>query len=180
MCIHKRTLPFPSTELWGEELRKMMSDRFAVVQLLSLVQLFATPWTAGCQASLSLTTYRGLHYPLNQWCHPIISSSVIPFSSCLQCFPASSGKDLSRVFSHESVLQVASGGQSIGASASASVLAMNIQGWFPLGLIDLISLLSKGLSRVFSSATAWKHQFFSAQPFLLSSTYIRTWLLEKP
>ena len=116
MCIHKRTLPFPSTELWGEELRKMMSDRFAVVQLLSLVQLFATPWTAGCQASLSLTTYWGLHYPLNQWCHPIISSSVIPFSSCLQCFPASSGKDLSRVFSHESVLQVASGGQSIGAS----------------------------------------------------------------
>ena len=88
--------------------------------------------------------------------HPTISSSIVPFSSCLQSFP-SSGSFLMRFFT--------SGGQSIGASASASVLPMNIQGGFPLGLTGLISLLSKGLSRVFSSTTIWKHQFFSTQPF---------------
>ena len=149
--------------------------RFAAVQLLSLVQLFATPWTAGRQASLSLTIYWGLPklmsiesvMPSNHhiFCHPILFLPSI--------FPASSGKDLSRVFSNESGLQVASGGQSIGASASVSVLTMNIQGWFPLRLTGLISLLSKGLLRVFSSTIAWKHQFFSTQPFLLSSSHIR-------
>ena len=81
--------------------------------------------------------------PSSQWCHPSISSSVAPFSSCLQSFPASRSFPVSRLFT--------SGGQSIGASASASVLPMNIQGWFPLGLAGLISLLSKELSRVFSS-----------------------------
>ena len=116
--------------------------------------------------------------PLSQWCHPIISSSVIPFSSCLQSFPASSGKDLSRVFSNESVLQVASGDQSIGASASASVLTMNIQGWFPLGLTGLIFLLSLGLSRVFTNTTVQKHQFFDAQPSSWSNSHHSTWLLE--
>ena len=74
----------------------------------------------------------------------------------------------------------ASGGQSIGASASASVFLMNIQGWFPFGLTGLISLLSKGLSRVFFSTTARKHQFFGPQPFLWSNSHIRTWLQEKP
>ena len=88
------------------------------------------------------------------WCHPTISSSVVPFSSCLQSFPASGSFPMSQFF--------ASGGQSIRASASASVLPMNIQGWFPLGLTDLISLLSKGLSRVFSSTTIRKHPFFGA------------------
>ena len=92
--------------------------------------------------------------PLNQWCHPTISSSVIPFSSCLQSFPASGYFPMSQFF--------ASGGQSIGSSTSASVLPVNSQSWFPFRLIVLISLLSKGLSRVFSSTTAWKHQFFSA------------------
>ena len=92
--------------------------------------------------------------PLNPWCHPTISSSVAPFSSCLQSFPASGSFPVSWLFT--------SGGQSIGTSALASVLPMNIQGWFPLGLIGLISLLSKGLSRVFSSTTFWKHQFFGA------------------
>ena len=110
--------------------------------------------------------------PLNQWCHPAISPSVIPFFSWLQSFPASGSFLMSWLF--------ASGGQSTGASASASVLPMNIQGWFPLALTDLISFQSKGLSRVFFSTLVQKYQFFSAQPFLLSSSHIHTWLLEKP
>ena len=91
--------------------------------------------------------------PLSQWCHPTISSSVAPFSSCLQYFPASGSLPMSWLFT--------SGGQSIGNSASASVLPMNTQGWFPLGLTGLISLQSKWLSRVFPSTRDWKHQFFS-------------------
>jgi len=92
---------------------------------------------------------------LNQWCHPTISSSVIPFSSCLQSFPASGSFPMSEFF--------ALSDQSIGVSASASVLPMNIQDWFPLGWTGWISLLSKGLSRGFSNTTVQKHQFFSAQ-----------------
>ena len=109
---------------------------------------------------------------LSQWCHPTISFSVAPFFSCLQSLPTSGSFPMSWLF--------ASGGQSIGASVSASVLPMNIQGWFPLGLTGLISMLSKGLSRVFFSTTIWKHQFFGAQPSLWSSSHIGTWLLEKP
>ena len=109
--------------------------------------------------------------PLSQWCHPTISSTVIPFSSCLQSSPESGSFPMSWLF--------ASGGQSIGASASASVLPMNIQVWFPLGLTSFISLLSKGLSRVFTSTTVWKHEFFGAQPSLWSESHICTWLLEK-
>ena len=177
MCIHKKTLPFPSTELWREELRKIMSDLllFSCSVLSNSLQPHGLQDARPPCPSLS-TGVCPNSCPLSQWCHPIISSSVIPFSSCLQSFPASSGKDLSRVFSNESVLQVASGDQSIGASASASVLTMNIQGWFPLGLTGLIFLLSKWLSRVFSSTTAQKHQCFSTQPFLLSSSHICTWL----
>ena len=93
--------------------------------------------------------------PLSWWCHQNISSSVIPFSSCLQSFPASGSFQMSQFFT--------SGGRSIGVSASASVLPMNIHDWFPLGWTDWISLLSKGLSRVFSSTTVQKHQFFGAQ-----------------
>ena len=89
--------------------------------------------------------------PLSQWCQLIISSSVVPFSSCFQSFPASGSFLISQLF--------ASGGQSIGASASASVLPMNIQGLFPLGWSGLISLQSKGLSRVFSNTTIWVHEF---------------------
>ena len=108
--------------------------------------------------------------PSSQWCHPVISSSVIPFSSHLQSFPASGSFLMSQL--------LASGGQSIGASASASVLPMIIQDWFPLGLTSLISLQSKGLSRVFST-TVQKHKFFVAQPSLCSNSHIHTWLLEK-
>ena len=99
-------------------------------------------------------------YSLSQWCHPTTSSSVIPFSSCLQSSPASESFLMSRLFE--------SGGQSLGASASASVLPINIQDWFPLGLTVWLALQSKGLSRVFSNTTVQKHQFFSAQPSLWS------------
>jgi len=108
--------------------------------------------------------------PLGRWCHPTISSSVT-FFSCSQSFPLSGSFPMSWLF--------ASGGQSIGASPSVSVLSMNIQGWFPLGLTGLISLQSKGLSRIFTS-TIQKHEFFGIQPSLWSNTHIHTLLLEKP
>ena len=111
-------------------------------------------------------------YPLSQWFHPIISSSVVPFSSCFQSFPASGSFQMSQLF--------ASGGQSIGVSASTSVLPMNIQDWFSLGWTGWISLQSKGLSRVFSNTTVQKHQFFGAQLSSQSKSHIHTWLLEKP
>ena len=109
--------------------------------------------------------------PLSQWCHPTISSSIVPFSSCLQSFPASEFL-MSWLFP--------SGDQSIGASVSVSVLPMNIQDWFPLGLTGLIPLQSKGLSRVFYNTTAQKHQFFGPQPSLWSNSHTHTGLLEKP
>ena len=102
--------------------------------------------------------------PLSPWCHPAISSSVIPFSSWLQSFLASESFLMSWLF--------ASGGQSIRASASASVLPMNIQDWFPLGLTGLIFLQSKRLSRVFSNITVQKHQFFVIQPSLWSNSHL--------
>ena len=108
--------------------------------------------------------------PLSWWCHPAISSSVVPFSSCLQYFPGSGSFPKSQLF--------ASGGQSNGDSASA--LPINIQDWFPLGLIGLIFLQCKGFSRVFSSTTVQKHQFFGAKLSLRSNSHIPTWLLEKP
>ena len=108
----------------------------------------------------------------SQWCHPTTSSSVNPFSSCLQFFPASGSFSLSQFF--------AAGGQSIEVSASASVLPMNIQDWFPLGLTGLISLQSKGLSRVFSNTTVQRHRFISAQLSSQSNSHIHTWPLEKP
>ena len=109
-------------------------------------------------------------YLLSRWYHPTISSSVTLFSSCLQSFPASGSFPMSQFF--------ASGGQSIGASAS--VLPINIQDWFPLGLTGLISLQSKGLWRVFSNTTVQKHQFFSAQLSLCSNSHIHKWLRVKP
>ena len=130
-------------------------------------------WTAACQASLSFTISLSLVrlmsvesvMPSNHLilCHPL--------SSCLQSFPESGSFPVSQFF--------ALGCQSAGVSASASVLPMNIQNWFPLGLTGLISLLSKGLSRVFSSTTVQKHKFFSVQPSLWSNSHIHTWLLEK-
>ena len=109
--------------------------------------------------------------PLSWWCHPTISSSVMPFSSHLQSFSASGSFQMSQFF--------ASGGQSIGVSASVSVLPVNFQDWFPLGWTGWISLQSKGLSRVFSNTTVQKHQFFGTQFPLWSNSHIHTWLLEK-
>ena len=110
--------------------------------------------------------------PSSRWCYPAISSSVIPFSSCPQSFLASESFPMSQLFT--------SGGQRIRFSASASVLPMNTQDWSPLGWIGWISLLSKGLSRVFSNTTVQKHQFFSAQLSSQSNSHIHTWPLEKP
>ena len=110
--------------------------------------------------------------PLNRWCHPTISFSVTPFASFTQSFPASGSFPISWLCT--------SGGQSIGASVLASVLPVSIQGWFPLGWTGWISLLAKGLSRVFSSTAIQNHQFLSAQPSLWFSCRIHICLLEKP
>ena len=125
--------------------RSVMSDSFRPHELQQARLLCPSPTPRAYSNSC----------PLSQSCHPTISSSVIPFSSCLQSFPASGSFPMSYFF--------ISDGQSIGVSASASVLPMNIQDWFPLGWTGWISLQSKGLSRVFSSTTVQKHQFFSAQ-----------------
>ena len=108
--------------------------------------------------------------PLSQWCHPAIWSSVVTSSSHLQSFPASGSFPMSQFF--------ASGGQSNGVSASASVLPMNIQDWFPLGWTSWISSQSKELSRVFSNTTVQKHHFFGPQLSLQSNSHIHTWPLE--
>ena len=110
--------------------------------------------------------------PLSRWCHPTISSSIVPFSSCPQSLPASGSFPRSQLF--------AWGDQSIGVSASASVLPMNTQDWSPLGWPGWISLQPKGLSRVFSNTTAQKHQFFKAQLSSPSNSHMHTWPLEKP
>ena len=146
-------------------------NKRVIVQSLSHVWLFVTPWTAACQASLSFTISRSLLQLMSKESvmPPAILSSAIPFS-CLQSFPASGSFLMRQLFS--------SGGQSHGVSAS--VLPVNIQGWFPLGWTGWISLQSKGLSRVFSNTTVQKHQFFSAQPSLWSNSHIHSWLLEKP
>ena len=126
------------------------------------------------QASLSITNSRSLlklmSIELVMPSHHLILFAS--FSSCPQSFPVSGSFPRSQLFT--------SGGQSIGASTSASVIPKNIQSWFPLGLTGLICLLSRGLSRVFSSSTGQKHQFFNAQPSLWSNSHICTCLLEKP
>ena len=125
--------------------------------------LYASPSPGVCSNSC----------PLSRWCQfPTISSSVLPFSSCLQSFPAWGYFQMSQLF--------ASGGQNTGVAASASVLPMNTQDWSPLGWIDWISLQSKGLSRVFFNTTVQKHQFFGAQRSSQSNSHIHIWPLEKP
>ena len=109
--------------------------------------------------------------PSSQWCHPAISFSVVPFSSCLQFFPASGSFPVSQLFT--------SGGQSTGVSPSASLLPKKSQGWSPSEWTGWISLQSKGLSRVFSNTTVQKHQFFSAQLSSQSNSHIHTWPQEK-
>ena len=132
----------PRYKLWTPS-----EDRVSSVQSLSHVWLFVTPWTAAHQASLSIPTPRvySNSCPSRRWCHPTISCSVIPFSSCLHSFPTLGSVSMSEFFT--------SGGQSIGVSASTSVFQMNIQDWFPLGWTGWISLQSKRLSGVFSNTT---------------------------
>ena len=153
-----------------------MVFQFSSVQLLSHVQLFATAWTAACQASLTITNSCSLLKLMSiKWvmpsnhlilCHPIL---LLPSN-----FPSIREKVLpmSQFFT--------SGVQSIGASVSASVPSKNIQAWFPLGFAGWIYLLSKGPSRVFSNTTVQKHQFVSAQLSLYSKSHSHIWLLEKP
>ena len=138
-----------------------------VVQLLSRVQLFATQWTVGFLSfTISQNLLKFVSIEAVMPCNHLVLLPSYPlalFSSYPQFFPASGSFPMSCLFTL--------GGQSIGASASASVLSMNIQGWFPLGLADLISLLSKGLSKV-SSTTIWRHQLSDAQPNLRSNSHI--------
>ena len=136
----------------------------------SVVSNSVTTWTATRKASLSITNSRSL---LKLTSIELVMPSNHLIFCCPPLLPPSIFPSI-RVFSDES------GGQSTGVAASASVLPMNIQGWFPLGLTGLISLLCKGFSRVFSKTTVWKHHFFSAQPSLWSNSHIHTWLLEKP
>ena len=151
-----------------------LSTTFSSVQSFSRVWLFATPWIAARQASLSITiSWSSLKLMSIGSVMP--SSHLILYNPLLllpSIFLASGSFQMSQLF--------AAGGQSIGVSASASVLPMNTQDWSPLGLTGSISLQSKGLSRVFSNTTVQKQQSFSTQPTLLCNSHIHTWLLEKP
>jgi len=151
------TLEIYSYSLYCSNLEKNVDyDQLSSVQLLTLDWLLAIPWLHYIRLPCPPTPVAYSNScPSVRWCDPTISSSVIPFSSCLQTFPASGSFPMSQFF--------ASGGRSIGTSASVSLLPMNIQNWFPLGLTGLISLQPKGLSGVFSNTTVQKHQFFGAQ-----------------
>ena len=135
--------------IWNSMMESYDKPRVSSVQSLSHVQLFVTPWTAARQAGVYSHSCS-----LIRWCHPMTSTSVVPFSSQLQSFPASESFPVSHFFTSD--------GQSIGVSSLAAVLPMNIQDWFPLGWTGWVSLQSKGLSRVFSNTTVLKHQFFDA------------------
>ena len=141
---------------------------YSVAKCLTLCGI----WSAAHQASLSFFVSLSLCKLMSVESLMVISSSVSPFSCCPQSFPTSVSFPMSWFFASHS--------QSIGSSASAQVLPMNTQGWFPLGLSGLISSLSTGLSRVFSSTTVLKYQLFGAQPSLWSNFHIHTWILEKP
>ena len=151
----------------------MLKVQFSSAQSLSCVWLYATPGTTARQASLSITNSQNILklmsiesvMPSNHLilCHPLLLPSNVPASGSFQ---------MSQFF--------ASGSQSIGVSASTSILPVNIQDWFPLGWTGWISLQSNGLTRVFSNTTVQKHQYFSAQLALLSNSNIHTWLMEKP
>ena len=158
--------------------------QFSSVQSLSHVWLFATLWITAdslqpCESQHARPPYPsptpGVYpnsCPSSRWCHPAITSSVVPFSSCPQSLPGSGSFPMSQLF--------AWGGQSTGVSALASFLPKESQGWSPLKWTGWISLQSRELSRVFSNTTVQKHQFFGAQPASQSNSHIHTWLLEKP
>ena len=161
----------------ADRIKKKKKIKYFSIQFSPVTQLCPTLWPHGLQhASLpcpSAVPGACSNSCLLIWyCHPTILSSFVPFSSCFQPFPASGSFPVSQLF--------ASGGQSIGASASASFLPMNIQDWFPLGWTGWISLKPRGLSSVFSNTTVQKHWFFGAQLSLWVNYHIHTWLLEKP
>ena len=185
------TLPLPSFSLWNEgnvSFLPYVDWKKKKQPPLKTIQPKNGWWCSVVKSCLTLQPHGPQHArppcplstpgacsdscPSSRWCHPTISPSVVPFSSHLQSFPASGSFQMSQFFP--------SGGQSIGVSASASVLPMNIQDWFPLGWIGWISLQSKGFSRVFSNTAFLKHRFFSAQPSFWPKSHIHTWLLEKP
>ena len=162
----------------GRVVTKRESVQFSSVQLLSRVQLFPTPWIAAHQASLSITNSRSSPRLTSiesamPSSHLILCSPLLPTqSSCPQPLPASESFPMSELF--------AWGGQTTGVSASASFLPKKSQGWSPSEWTGWISLQSKGLSRVFSSTTVQKHQFFGTQPSSQSNSHIHTWPQEKP
>ena len=157
----------------NKKFSKIKPFTFVVVQSLSLSDSLWPCELQHSRLSCPLLSPRvfSSSCPLSQWCHSTISSSVTPFSFCLQSFPATGSFPVNQLLAFR--------WQSIGASASALVLPMNVQGWFPLGLTGLISLLSKGLARVFSS-TQLKSINSLTRNLLYGPTHIRTWLLEKP
>ena len=189
MATHSSTLAWkiPWTEEPGR-LQSMGSQRVRHNWATSLVHWISQFSSVQSLSCLSHCQPRGLQHarlpclsptpgvysnssPSSRWCHPMISSSVVPFSSCLQSLPASWSFPMSQFF--------ASGGQSIGVSALASFLPKNTQGWSPLEWTDWISLQSKVCSRVLSNTTVQKHQFFSTQPSSWLNSHIHTWLLKK-
>ena len=158
--ISLATLFFPNVSVQFS--RSVLSDSFWPQELQHARPPCPSP-TPGVHSNSS---------PLSRWCHPAISSPVVPFSSCPQSLPASESFPMSQLFTR--------GGQSTGVSALTSVLPKNTQDWSPLECTGWISLQSKGLSRVFSNTTVQKHQFFSTQPSSQSNSHIHTWPLEKP
>ena len=173
--LHSKGHPEKSTDLHGEEKREEgnrgnQEEKFSLITQWCLT--LCDPMNHSMPGLPVHQLTPGVHpnpCPQSWWCHPTISFSVVPFSSCSQSFPTSGSFPMSQFFT--------SGGQSIGVSASASVLPMNTKDWSPLGWTCWISLLFMGLSRVFSNTTVQKHQFFGAQ---LSNSHTHTWLLENP
>ena len=166
-----------SRALWDSLLKRKILQSSPSVQFSSVAQSCLTLCNPMNRSTPSLPVHHHLpefthSCPSSPWCHPAISSSVVPFSSCPQSLPASDSFPMSQLFSW--------GGQSTGASALPSFLPKKSQGWSPLGWTCWISLQSKGLSTVFSDTTVQKHQFFSAQPSSQSSSHTHTWPQEKP
>ena len=177
-CLHLSSFFVLHASMYFDKYRMACLHHYSImfnsVQSLSRVRLFATPWTQHARPPYPSPT-PGVHpdsRPSSQWCHPTISSSAIPFSSCPQSLPALESFSMNQLF--------ASGGQSTGVSALASFLPKKSYGWSPSEWTGWISLQSKGLSRVFSNTTVQKHQFFSAQLSSQFNSHIHTWLLEKP